>query len=188
MNSLGRAGPAAASLCGGTQRRSRAWGPAHEPMGSAQCLRLGVFITQRRLRPGAGNYFSHWARSRRARGLGSTSARDLHLATTRPVEEAKCTSCTTTRTCGIDQIKGPYVPGSFLLHAPILEHVAHGAGACSPLATPNDSKIFLPPVPNPSSFLHSFLLLCWLFPTCPLTLRQGSSSGPPPHSGDSDPL
>lgn len=108
---------------------------------------------------GAENYLSHWARSRLARGLGSTSARDLHLATTRPVEEAKCTNCTTTRTCSIDQIKGPYVPGPFLLHAPILEHVAHGAGACSPLATPNDSKNFLPPVPNPSSFLHSFLLL-----------------------------
>ena len=31
-------------------------------------------------------------------------------------------------------------------------------------------------------------MLCWLFPTCSQTLRQGSSSGPPPHSGDSDPL
>ena len=135
---------------------SRCWGPAHEPMGSAQCLRLGAFMTPRRLRPGVGNYFSHWARSRRARGLGSTSARDLHLATTRPVEEAKCTNCTTTRTCSIDQIKGPYVPGPFLLHAPILEHAAHGAGACSPLATPNDSKFFSRPSQTPLLFFILF--------------------------------
>ena len=136
---------------------------------------------------GAEDYLSHWARSRLARGLGSTSARDQHLATTRPVEEAKCTNCTTTRTCSIDQIKGPYVPGPFLLHAPILEHAAHGAGACSPLATPNDSKFFSRPSQTPLLFFILFFCLL-AFPTCPLTLRQGSSSGPPPHSGDSDPL
>ena len=84
----------------------RILGPLMNPMGSAQCVALVRSLRRGGPARRAGIYLSHRAPSRIARGLGSTRARDLHLATTRPAEEAKCTSCTTTRKCDIDQIKG----------------------------------------------------------------------------------
>ena len=69
------------------------------------------------------------------------------------------------------------------------------------MAPPLFLQSFVPPTARgPGAYLfklHCASLQClralqpsngWLFPACSLTLRRGSSSGPPPHSGDSDPL